>query len=144
MTRILNDLRYGFRMLSKTPSATGMVLIALALGIGLSAVMFSLIDGAVLTERPVEGGDRIVRVVRADPTAQTADDYTTWSSRQRSFEALGAYDMSTVTLSIESSGGEPVRAAAITPSILPLLSSQPARCTESRRTTRSSSGRCPV
>ncbi len=125
MTRMLSDLRYGLRMLSKTPSATAMILIALSLGIGLSAVMFSLIDGAVLTRLPVEGGDRIVRIQRADLSAQTVDDYSTWSSRQRSLTALGAFDMSTVTLSIEGVGGEPVRAAAITPSILPLLAVQP-------------------
>jgi putative ABC transport system permease protein len=125
MTRIFTDLRFGLRMLSKTPSATAMVLIALSLGIGLSAVMFSLIDGAVLTKLPVERGDRIVRIQRADLSTQTPYDYVTWSSRQRSLAALGAYEMSMATLSIEGSGGEPVRAAAITPSILPLLSVQP-------------------
>jgi ABC-type antimicrobial peptide transport system permease subunit len=103
MTRIFTDLRFGLRMLSKTPSATAMVLIALSLGIGLSAVMFSLIDGAVLTKLPVERGDRIVRIQRADLATQTPDDYVTWSSRQRSLEALGAYEMSMATLSIEGS-----------------------------------------
>jgi len=125
MTRIGNDLRYGFRMLRKTPSATAMVLIALSLGIALSAVMFSLIEGAVLPELPVERGDRIVRIQRADLSAQTADDYETWVSRQRSFMALGAFDLSTMTLSVEGIGGEPVRAAAITPSILPLVAVRP-------------------
>jgi len=125
MTRIGNDLRYGFRMLRKTPSATAMVLIALSLGIALSAVMFSLIEGAVLPELPVERGDRIVRIQRADLSAQTADDYETWVSRQRSFTALGAFDLSTMTLSVEGIGGEPVRAAAITPSILPLVAVGP-------------------
>jgi len=125
MNHLVSDLRYGFRMLWKTPSATAMVFIALSLGIGLSAVMFSLIEGAVLPKLPVEGGDRIARIQRADLSSQTAYDYATWVSRQRSFEALGAYDVSTVTLSVEGAGGDPVRAAAITPSILPLLAAQP-------------------
>ena len=47
MNQLANDVRYGLRMLLKTPSASVMVLIALSLGIGLSALMFSLIDGAV-------------------------------------------------------------------------------------------------
>ena len=125
MTRILNDLRYGLRMLAKSPSATTMVLIALSLGIGLSAMMFSLIDGAVLTTLPVENGDRVARMQREDPTARTADDYSAWVSRQRSFEALGAYEMSMATLTIDGSSGEPVMAAAITPSVHTILATQP-------------------
>ena len=102
-----------------------MVLVALSLGIGLSAVMFSLIQGAVLARLPVERGDQIVRIQRSDPSTARADDYATWVSRERSFAALGAYDLSTVTLSVEGTGGDPVRAAAITPSILPLVAVRP-------------------
>jgi putative ABC transport system permease protein len=126
MQRILNDARFGARMLVKARSSALLVLVALSLGIGLSAVMFSMIDGAVLTKLPVAGGDRIVRIGREDRAAQTPDDYTTWSTRQRSFDALGAVAMNTVTLAIDSAGAEPVLGAAITPSILTLLSTQPA------------------
>ncbi|HTK50797.1 MAG TPA: ABC transporter permease [Gemmatimonadaceae bacterium] len=125
MNRLASALRFGFRMLRKTPSAVAMVLVALSLGIGLSAVMFSLIQGAVLARLPVERGDQIVRIQRSDPSTARADDYATWVSRQRSFAALGAYDLSTVTLSVEGTGGDPVRAAAITPSILPLVAVRP-------------------
>lgn len=125
MQRILNDLQFGARMLVKARSTTVLVIVALSLGIGLSAVMFSMIAGAVLTALPVEGGDRIVRIGREDQSAQTPDDYATWAARQRSFEQLGAVAMNTVTLAIDSSGAEPVLGAAITPSILPLLSTQP-------------------
>jgi len=126
MQRIVNDVRFGTRMLVKARSTTVLVFVALSLGIGLSAVMFSMIDGAVLTALPVDGGDRIVRIGREDQSAQTIDDYATWAARQRSFEQLGAIAMNTVTLAIDSSGAEPVLGAAITPSILPLVSTQPA------------------
>src|SRR6186713_3092645 len=101
MNQLANDVRYGLRMLLKTPSASAMVLIALSLGIGLSALMFSLINGAVLATLPVQGGDRVMMIGRADQMARTADDYTTWSARQRSFEQLGAMSIDAVTLSIE-------------------------------------------
>ena len=126
MQRIVNDVRFGARILVKARSTTVLVVVALSLGIALSAVMFSMIDGAVLTALPVAGGDRIVRIGREDQSAQTLDDYATWAARQRSFEKLGAIAMNTVTLAIDSSGAEPVLGAAITPSILPLLSTQPA------------------
>ena len=126
MNRLVHDVRYGLRMLVKTPSATAMVLIALSLGIGLSALMFSLINGAVLATLPVEGGDRIVMMGREDRMARTVDDYTTWSTRQRSFDHLGAVSPSTVTFAIEGSGTTPVQGASITPSVLPLVSASPA------------------
>jgi len=126
MNRLGHDVRYGLRMLSKTPSATAMVLIALSLGIGLSALMFSLITGAVLATLPVEGGDRVVMIGRADRMARTADDYTTWSTRQRSFEQLGALSPNTMTLAIDGSGTTPVSGASITPSVLPLVATAPA------------------
>ena len=126
MNRLVNDVRYGLRMLVKTPSASGMVLIALSLGIGLSALMFSLINGGVLTTLPVEGGDRIMMVGRADRMAKTADDFVTWSARQRSFEHLGGVSTQTVTLAVEGSGTAPVQSAAITPSMLAVLATAPA------------------
>ena len=126
MHRLLTDLRYGVRMLLKTPSATATVLLALSLGIGLSALTFSLINGAVLTSLPVEGGDRIVRIGRAEPVTWGGDDYAAWSQRQRSFEHIGGVEMTTVTLAIDGSGTESVMSAAITPSILPLLATAPA------------------
>src|SRR5690349_16489532 len=101
MQRIVNDVRFGARMLFKARSSTTLVLVALSFGIGLSAVMYSMIDGAVMTTLPVNGGDRIVRIGREDQLAQTPDDYTTWAARQRSFEKLGAIAMNTVTLAID-------------------------------------------
>src|SRR6476620_474443 len=126
MNRLANDVRYGVRMLIKTPSATAMVLIALSLGIGLSALMFSLVNGAVLATLPVEGGDRVMMIGRADQMARTTDDYTTWSDRQRSFEHLGAMSIGAVTLAIEGVGTAPVSSASITPSLLRVVSTSPA------------------
>jgi len=125
MNQLLADLRYGVRMLFKTPNATLTVLIALSLGIGVSALTFSLIRGAVLAELPVEGGDRIMRIERGDRQGVSAEDYAAWTARQRSFEGLAAAQVGTVTLAIEGAGAEPVRSASITPSLLPLLATAP-------------------
>ncbi|MQA90582.1 MAG: FtsX-like permease family protein [Gemmatimonas sp.] len=125
MNQLWNDLRYGLRMLLKTPGASGTVLLALSLGIGLSALTFSLIDGAVLPTLPVEAGDRIMRISRSERVPMTVEDYAAWSARQRSFEEIGAAETATVTLAIEGSGSEPVSSASITPSVLSLLSVEP-------------------
>jgi len=115
---------YGLRRLLKSPGSSFTVVITLALGIGLPAVMFGLIRGALLTSLPYEGGERIVRIGRA-VEAITAADLETWSARQRSFDALAAVSMTTTTLAIEGRGAEPVSGASIDPGTLPLLSVTP-------------------
>ena len=63
---ILSDLRLGLRRVLKTPTASMTVVGALSVGIGLCALMFSAIDGAILPTLPFENGDRIVRITRPD------------------------------------------------------------------------------
>src|ERR671912_2199171 len=87
--QIVNDLRLGLRRLLKTPAASITIVTALAVGIGLCALMFSVIDGAILPTLPFENGDRIVRVTRADFSGISADTYLYWEERQKSFEGLG-------------------------------------------------------
>jgi FtsX-like permease family len=57
-----DDLRLGLRHLLKTPAASLTIVVALSVGIGLCALMFSIIDGAILPTLPFPNGERIVRV----------------------------------------------------------------------------------
>jgi predicted permease len=112
-------------MLEK-PGASLMVTITLSLGIGLPAVMFGLIRGALLTSLPYEGGERIVRIERPGTGSITAAEFEEWSSRQRSFDVLSAVSMGTATLAIDGRGTEPVAAASLHLSTFALLSVTPA------------------
>ena len=121
---VVTDLRRGARRLLRTPAATLTVLTALSVGIGLSAAMFSLINGVLLPTLPFENGDRIVQVSsRFAPLSVEAYEY--WSERQGSFEGLGALTRRRVTLAIEGEGSEPVSSAPLDAATLPLLSVQP-------------------
>ena len=53
---IISDLRLGLRRVLKTPAASMTVVSALSVGIGLCALMFSAIDGAILPALPFENG----------------------------------------------------------------------------------------
>lgn len=119
------DVRLGLRHMARSPAATLAVLTALAVGIGLSTVMFSLIRGGVLPTLPFEAGDRIVRVQREGPEGPTAAELVHWRSRQRSFEGLAAWTERSVTLSIEGAGIESVQGAAVEPALFTLLSVGP-------------------
>ena len=119
------DLRLGVRRLLRTPATTLAVLTALSVGIGLSAAMFSLIDGALLPVLPFENGDRVVRVQRSGFAPLSVEAYRYWSERQSSFEGLGAAARRRVTLAIEGEGSESASSAAMDVTTWPLLSVQP-------------------
>jgi hypothetical protein len=60
------DLRYGVRMLARRPGASAIAVVALALGIGLTTVMFSIVEGVLLRGLPFDGGDRIMLLDRVN------------------------------------------------------------------------------
>ena len=73
---LLQDLRYGARMLRKNPSSTGAVVIALALGIGLNTTVFTFVNPLLL--RPpagVKAPDRLLEVWIHNPRSSGADNY---------------------------------------------------------------------
>src|SRR5438128_9334488 len=60
MNTLWQDLRYGLRMLWRSPGLTAVVVLSLALGIGASTAIFTLVDSYVFEKFPVENPDRLV------------------------------------------------------------------------------------
>src|SRR5262245_1496929 len=61
---ILSDLRFGARMIIKRPGTSALAIIALALGIGLTTTMFSIVQGAFLRGLPFPESDRLYHLGR--------------------------------------------------------------------------------
>ena len=132
MSGLWSDLRVAMRMLGKNPGITGIAVIALALGIGLTAVMFSIVHGALYRGLPFEEAHEILHLERNNLAADiesmevTIHDFEAWRAQQRSFEDLAAFYSGTVNVSgVERA--ERYDGSFITPSAFPMIGVQPVR-----------------
>jgi hypothetical protein len=113
MGSLLQDLRYGARMLSKKPGFTLIAVITLALGIGANTAIFSVVDAVLLRSLPFRESDRLAMVWRHVP--QTNDifplnpaNFFALREQNQSFEAMAA--LSNIDWSGNLTGdGEPER-----------------------------------
>ena len=69
MGTIPQDIRYGLRMLRKSPGFTVVAIITLALGIGTNVAIFSFVDELWLRPMPVPHADELVRIFTSNPSS---------------------------------------------------------------------------
>jgi putative ABC transport system permease protein len=127
MREWLQDLRYGARMIVKRPGTSAIAIVALALGIGLTTTMFSIVEGVILRGLPFPENDRIMYVTRA--TVQRPDgrdnapahDLVDWRAQQKVFESLAGYFNQGVTIATDGGFPERLRGVRMTPNTLSVL-----------------------
>jgi putative ABC transport system permease protein len=89
------DLRYAVRTLRKQPGFAAAAVLTLALGIGVNGAMFALVDATLLKPLPLRDPDRLVKLwerTETDPHDGVSPlNLIDWSSRTRSFEAIGGF-----------------------------------------------------
>lgn len=126
------DIRYALRMMVKTPGLTAVLAITLALGIGASTTIFSVVNSVVLRPLPYEQPDQLVRVYtefkgrgfNLERFWVSAPEYLDFSKSCSSCQSTAAWSRGTASL---AGGDRPVRieAAYVTQSLLPLLGVRP-------------------
>ncbi len=112
---IAQDVRYAFRSLARAPGFTLVALVTLALGIGGTTAIFSVVDGVLLRPLPYPEPTRIVTLSRrtgggTDDASFSAADFLDYKRASRSFAALAGYREDIVDL---TGSGEPVRVSAL-------------------------------
>ncbi|MGC2695309.1 MAG: ABC transporter permease [Candidatus Angelobacter sp.] len=106
MTTLLQDIRYGLRMLRKSPGFTVIALITLALGIGANTAIFSIVNAVLLKPLPFPESDRLVYVSSAfspqkdvsQPFAISYPDFLDWRATAKSFSGMASYHGDSFTL----------------------------------------------
>jgi putative ABC transport system permease protein len=127
---IFMDVRYGVRRLAKNPGFTAVAALTLALGIGGTVVVFSLLDAVLLRPLPYPQADRLFRVFplegkrKGGSEGTSYPDFRDWQRQSRTFEAMAAYEEQPLNL---TGTAEPERLAgsAITPGFFATLGIRP-------------------
>jgi len=112
MNRLPQDFRYAYRMLRSKPGFTILAVLTLALGIGASTAIFSVVDAVILRPLPYSAPDRLVMVKEwipkavPDPIPVCAPDVLQFQRENQVFESLAAFRSGQFDL---SGGTEPQR-----------------------------------
>ena len=123
------DTRYAVRVFFKYPAFAATAVLMLALGIGATASIFSVVYGVLLKPLPFVEPDRLVSLRHRTPLVaaginQGPGTFLTYRENQQAFEAIAAWDPAEVSI---TGAGDPerVQAVFVTASTLPLLRVQP-------------------
>src|ERR687883_1121170 len=109
---LLQDLRYGARVLRKKPGFTAVAVVTLALGVGANTAIFSVVNAVILRPLPYPEPERLVRVYEKRPklgrtrNVVSAPDFVDWRGQNRAFDSMAAYTGWGASL---TSDGEPQR-----------------------------------
>jgi putative ABC transport system permease protein len=127
---MIQDLRFGVRMLLKNPGFTFVAALTLALGIGANTAIFSVVNALMLRPLPYHDPGRLVWVEEVSKTTNTSLEaawgahFLAWQEQSQTLASITAYDGGARTL---TGAGEPerVECGQISASFLPLLGVQP-------------------
>jgi putative ABC transport system permease protein len=128
MRNVLQDLRFGLRVLRKNPGFTAVAVLTLALGIGANTAIFSVVNSVVLAPLPFPGHERLVtlwfRANQLGRFAMTEGHFAFLRTEKQSFENLAAYSTTFFTLTGEGEADR-LRGAIVSHEFLPTLGVEP-------------------
>ena len=133
ITDLWNDLVVTLRALRRAPQLTTAVVLTLALGIGASSAIVSVVDAVLLRPSPFEDPQRLVMVWETDRGSDTSHEPASWPDvldlRERSHTLSAVGSMNAVSATLTGTGGEPERIAAlgVTPGLPEMLGVHPIR-----------------
>ena len=128
---MLNDLRYAFRVMRRSPLFTATAILTVALAIGANTAIFSVVNAVMLRPLPFRQPERLVQVAEKNDKLNIPNfsvsllNFLSWRERSpKSFEQIAAIGFESYTL---TGSGEPeqVNGNRISPALLPMLGLTP-------------------
>ena len=129
---MLQELRFAFRMLRKQPGFSLIAALTLALGIGATSAVFSLIQAVLLTPPPYQKPEQLVLVPAArtdgqkmdSPRGWAAEQWMEWQKEGKSFEGIAAYDW-TFNFLVRNDGSQSMQGMDVTKDYLRVMGLKP-------------------
>src|SRR3954464_10918675 len=129
MDTVLQDLKYAVRTLGRTPAFTGAAILALALGVGGSSAMFSVLESVVLRPLPAPHPEELVRLYEVTPDGNkgpwSPPDYVDLAAESSSFSSVAAIRFASASMTTDA-GPVALQAARVPASFFATLGVQPA------------------
>ena len=124
----MQDLRFGFRQLRRTPGFTAIAIATLGLGIGMSTAVFSVMNAVLLRSLSYPEADRLVSLATYDPAANEdivpRFDFRSWKTQARSFDRMVAYSSGDVTVAAGDRSLQ-ARVASVSPDFWEISGARP-------------------
>ncbi len=125
---MLRDMRFAIRMLLKQPAFSSIAVLTLALGIGATSAVFSLIQGVLLTPPPYRHPQQLVLVLAArtdgqpmdNPRGWAAQQWTEWQKEAKSFQGFAGYNW-TFNFLVRNDGSQSMQGMWVTKDYLPVM-----------------------
>ncbi len=125
---ILSDTRYAIRELVKNPGFTLVAVVTLALGIGATSAVFSIIEGVLLRPLPYFEPERLVRLYETVPQfgrfSVAPANFLDWERESRAFESIAAFSSGSGTLT-DGAAAERVSTVEVSHRIFEVLGVSP-------------------
>jgi putative ABC transport system permease protein len=128
----LQDLRYALRTLRSSPAFTLVVVACLSLGIGVNAMIFSVVDGVLLQPFPYPDAERLLVLNAFNPraginrAAVSYADFKDWRDENTTFASMAAFTQRSLTIADGSTDPERYNGATISWNLFEMLGTQPA------------------
>ena len=124
MQEMMQDARYALRQLARMPGFTAIAALTLAVGIGATTAIFSIVHAVVLKPLPFPDPDRLVRVYtknRGTNSSASAANFVRWRERSRSFSQIVPVEYRNFTLVTGDRPAEQVTGARVSADFFPAL-----------------------
>src|SRR5579864_4067355 len=125
MEALFQDVRYGMRMLAKTPAFSAIAVLTLGVAIGTNTVVFSIVDALFVRPLPVAHPRELIGGVGKDDGI-SIPYYSYFRDRSAAFSQLAAHYSTAPVYMVGEGGSEPVEGAAVSANYFSVLGLEPA------------------